>query len=105
MIKNSVSNLGIFLFLLVFVNIIFLDPLQCFVYLVIVGLFTWIVARAYFQTIKRDHGSFQSYVDSLDMSANYARRVKGLTKKLSWLGPSSERIFLYSVGENIVHES
>lgn len=57
-----------------------------------------------FQTIVKNHGSFQSYIDSLDKLDNYARTVKELTKKFSRLGPSSARIFLYSVGENITHE-
>jgi len=58
-----------------------------------------------FQTIMRNHESFRSYIDSLDKSENYARMVKELAKKFSRLGPSSARIFLYSVGENITHES
>ena len=58
-----------------------------------------------FQTIMRNHGSFQSYLDSLDKSENYARTVKELAKKFSRLGHSSARIFLYSVGENITNES
>lgn len=58
-----------------------------------------------FQTIMRNHESFRRYIDSLDKSENYARMVKELAKKFSRLGPSSARIFLYSVGENITHES
>jgi DNA-3-methyladenine glycosylase I len=58
-----------------------------------------------FQKIMRNHGSFQNYIDSLDKSDNYALTVKELTKKFSRLGPSSARIFLYSVGEDIAHES
>jgi DNA-3-methyladenine glycosylase I len=54
-----------------------------------------------FQTIKKEYGSFQSYLDSLDKSNNYASVIKELGKKFSRLGPSSARIFLYSVGENI----
>ena len=57
-----------------------------------------------FQNIMRNHGSFQNYIDSLDKSDNYALTVKELTKKFSRLGPSSARIFLYSVGEKIAHE-
>jgi DNA-3-methyladenine glycosylase I len=53
------------------------------------------------QNIKREHGSFQSYIDSLDKSNNYALVIKELGKKFSRLGPSSARIFLYSVGEKI----
>jgi 3-methyladenine DNA glycosylase Tag len=58
-----------------------------------------------FLTIQRNHGSFQSYLDSLDKSDNYASILKELMKIFSRLGPSSARIFLYSVGENISHES
>jgi DNA-3-methyladenine glycosylase I len=53
------------------------------------------------QNIKKEHGSFQSYLDSLDKSDNYALVVKELGKKFSRLGPSSARIFLYSVGERV----
>ena len=54
-----------------------------------------------FQNIRKDYGSFQSYLDSLDKSNNYALVIKELGKKFSRLGPSSTRIFLFSVGENI----
>ena len=53
------------------------------------------------QNIKKEHGSFQSYLDRLDKSNNYASVIKELGKKFSRLGPSSARIFLYSVGEKI----
>jgi 3-methyladenine DNA glycosylase Tag len=53
------------------------------------------------QNIKKEHGSFQSYLDKLDKSKNYASAIKKLGKKFSRLGPSSARIFLYSVGEKI----
>ena len=53
------------------------------------------------QNIKKEHGSFQSYLDKLDKSNNYASVIKELGKKFSRLGPSSARIFLYSVGEKI----
>jgi 3-methyladenine DNA glycosylase Tag len=53
------------------------------------------------QNIKKEHGSFQSYLDRLDKSNNYALVIKELGKKFSRLGPSSARIFLYSVGEKI----
>jgi 3-methyladenine DNA glycosylase Tag len=51
--------------------------------------------------IRKEHGSFQSYLDKLDKSNNYALVIKELGKKFSRLGPSSARIFLYSVGENV----
>jgi 3-methyladenine DNA glycosylase Tag len=53
------------------------------------------------QNIKKEHGSFQSYPNRLDKSNNYALIIKELGKKFSRLGPSSARIFLYSVGEHI----
>jgi len=53
------------------------------------------------QNIKKEHGSFQSYLDRLDKSNNYAFVIKEFGKKFSRLGPSSARIFLYSVGEKI----
>ena len=53
------------------------------------------------QDVKKEHGSFQSYLDKLDKSNNYALVIKELGKKFSRLGPSSARIFLYSVGEHI----
>ena len=55
------------------------------------------------QNIKKEHGSFQSYLDRLDKSKNYASVIKELGKKFSRLGPSSARIFLYSIGEKIEH--
>ncbi len=53
------------------------------------------------QIIKRDFGSFQSYINVLDKSNNYVLVVKELCKKFKHLGPSSARIFLYSVGEDV----
>jgi 3-methyladenine DNA glycosylase Tag len=54
-----------------------------------------------FQNIRKLHGSFQSYLDSLDKSNNYVVVVNELCKKFSRIGSSSVRIFLYSVGENV----
>ncbi len=56
-----------------------------------------------FQNIKKEFGSFQRFIDSLDKSNNYALVVKELGKRFSRVGPSSARIFLYSVGEKIEH--
>ncbi len=56
-----------------------------------------------FQNIKKEFGSFQQFIDSLDKSNNYALVVKELGKKFNRVGPSSARIFLYSVGEKIEH--
>ena len=54
-----------------------------------------------FQNIKKQYGSFQQYLDSVDKSDNYALVIKELGKKFNRIGPSSARIFLYSAGENI----
>ena len=54
-----------------------------------------------FQAIKKEFGSFQSYIKTLDKSNNYAPVIKELSKKFKHLGPSSARIFLYSVGEDV----
>ena len=54
-----------------------------------------------FQTIKKEYGSFQRYLDSLDKSDNYSGVIKELGKKFNRIGPSSARIFLYTVGEDI----
>lgn len=56
-----------------------------------------------FRKIKKEYGSFQAYLDSLDKSSNYSLVIKELGKKFKRLGPSSTRIFLYSVGENVTH--
>lgn len=57
-----------------------------------------------FQAIVKKFGSFASYLDSLDKSKNYALVVKELAEQFNRLGPSSARIFLFSVGEEITHE-
>ena len=54
-----------------------------------------------FQIIRKEYGTFQSYLDQLDKSKNYALVIKELGKKFNRLGPSSARIFLYSVGEKV----
>lgn len=56
-----------------------------------------------FQKIKKEFGSFQSFLDSLDKSNNYAVVIKTLGNRFDRLGPSSARLFLYSVGEDITH--
>ena len=56
-----------------------------------------------FETIKKEFESFQAYIDTLDKSNNYALVIKELRKKFKHLGPSSARIFLYSVGEDVRH--
>ena len=54
---------------------------------------------AEFQNIKKQHGSFQAYLDSLNKSKNYALVVKELTKRFKHMGPPSASLFLYTVGE------
>jgi len=58
-----------------------------------------------FERIKKEHGSFQAYLDKTDKSHNYSSVVKELTTRFKWLGPSSASIFLYTVGEKIKHPS
>ena len=53
------------------------------------------------QNLRKEYGSFQRYLDSLDKSDNYAFVIKELGKRFSRIGPSSARIFLYTVGEDI----
>ena len=57
-----------------------------------------------FERIKKDHCSFQAYLDHLDKSRNYSLVVRELTTKFKWLGPSSASIFLYTAGEKIEHK-
>jgi DNA-3-methyladenine glycosylase I len=56
---------------------------------------------AEFQNIKKQYGSFQKYLDSLDKSKNYVIVINELTKRFKHLGPSSASMFLYTVGEKI----
>jgi DNA-3-methyladenine glycosylase I len=53
-----------------------------------------------FQNLKKQYGSFQKYLDSLDKDKNYAQAVKELTKRFKHMGSSSASLFLYAVGEN-----
>lgn len=56
-----------------------------------------------FERIRKEHGSFQTYLDGLDKSHNHSLVIRELTARFKWLGPSSARIFLYTVGEKIKH--
>ncbi len=56
-----------------------------------------------FEEIRKQCGSFQKYLDSLDKSNNYASVVKELSSRFKWLGPSSASMFLHTVGEKIKH--
>jgi len=57
----------------------------------------------HFQDIRKEYGSFRSFLNSFDKSNNYASVIKELGKRFQRLGPSSARIFLYAVGEDIKH--
>jgi DNA-3-methyladenine glycosylase I len=52
-----------------------------------------------FKEIRKQCGSFKSYLDSLDKSENYALAVKELRSRFKRLGLSSASLFLYTVGE------
>ena len=54
-----------------------------------------------FQNIRKEHGAFRVFLDSLDKSGNYTSVIKELGKRFSRLGPSSARIFLFTVGEDV----
>jgi 3-methyladenine DNA glycosylase Tag len=54
-----------------------------------------------FQTSRKEYKSFQSYLDQLDKSKNYAMAIEELGKKFNRLGSSSALLFLYSVGEKV----
>ena len=56
-----------------------------------------------FERIKKEYGSFQTYLDRLDKSHNYSSVINELSARFKWLGPSSASIFLYTVGEKIKH--
>lgn len=51
--------------------------------------------------IKEKFGSFEVYINLLDKKDNYAGAVKDISKRFARMGPSSSRIFLYSVGEDV----
>jgi len=56
-----------------------------------------------FERIRREYGSFQTYIDKLDKTHNYSLVIRDLTARFKWLGPSSASMFLYTVGEKIKH--
>lgn len=56
-----------------------------------------------FERIRREHGSFQTYLDRMDKSQNYSSAIKELSARFKWLGPSSAILFLHTVGEKIKH--
>ncbi len=57
-----------------------------------------------FLKIKDEFGSFLKYLNTLDKSNNYESVVKILSKRFKRLGTKSSHIFLYSIGEDIMHD-
>jgi DNA-3-methyladenine glycosylase I len=57
-----------------------------------------------FQRLAEEHGSFQSWLDSLDKSNNFEYIVKRLISMFSRVGKSTAHIFLWSVGEQIKYD-
>lgn len=54
------------------------------------------------QEIIRENGDVHSYIRSLD-DLDFDSRIKAISKKFQWFGPTSTKIFLYSSGEPIDH--
>lgn len=54
-----------------------------------------------FRQIRKQYGSFQAYLDSLDKSGNYSKVVKDLADIFERIGPTTAALFLFSVGETI----
>jgi len=57
-----------------------------------------------FQRIRRDHGSFKAWLESLDKIDNYDRVVKALRDRMKRVGTGTAHIFLWSVGEPITYD-
>ncbi len=54
--------------------------------------------------IKKEHGSFKHYLDSLDMSDNYSKTIEDLRHRFKHVGKSTAEVFLWSVGEDLEPE-
>jgi len=57
-----------------------------------------------FERIAREHGNFQSWLDSIDRSHNYDLVVKRLRSRFKRVGSGTAHIFLWSVGEGIRYD-
>ncbi len=57
-----------------------------------------------FLRIKKKHGTFQQWLDSLDKSNNYKVVVNRLKTRFKWVGDTTAHIFLWSIGEPIKHD-
>ncbi|MCW4041571.1 MAG: DNA-3-methyladenine glycosylase I [Candidatus Bathyarchaeota archaeon] len=58
-----------------------------------------------FQRIANEAGTFQTWIDALDKSSNYAGVVKQLITRFKHVGQMTAHTFLHSVGEDIQYES
>jgi 3-methyladenine DNA glycosylase Tag len=54
-----------------------------------------------FLRIRKEFGSFQEWLDSLDKTGNYKEVVKILRSRFKHVGPTTANIFIWSVGEPI----
>ena len=57
-----------------------------------------------FEHIIKNHGGFQTWLDSIDKSHNYDLVVKQLQSRFKHVGPSTAHIFLWSVGEPLKYD-
>lgn len=55
-----------------------------------------------FERIAAEHGSFQLWIDSMDKADNYALVIRRLEGRFRHVGETTARIFLYTVGEEIL---
>ncbi len=53
-----------------------------------------------FMKLVERHGSFKNYLFSLKQKS-YEGKVKEISSKFKWLGPTGVYLFLWSVGENV----
>ena len=58
-----------------------------------------------FQRIRKEHGNFQKWMDTLDKSNNYKVVIGRLKMRFSRIGPSTAHIFLWSIGEPIEYDT
>ncbi len=54
-----------------------------------------------FERVAAEHGSFKSWLNSLDKTDNYAIALQRITNRFKHMGETTASIFLYTVGEDI----
>ncbi len=54
-----------------------------------------------FERVAAEHGSFKSWLNSLDKTDNYAIALQRITNRFKHVGETTASIFLYTVGEDI----